>query len=56
MKKIFFTFDFHILPEHRRIGGKCMRAVLTHLLRIKTVSKLSDCGRKSQNYVHIDTY
>ena len=22
MKKIFFTFDFHILPEHRRISGR----------------------------------
>ena len=21
-EKIFFTFDFHILPEHRRIGDK----------------------------------
>ena len=21
-EKIFFTFVFHILPEHRRIGGK----------------------------------
>ena len=21
-KKKFFTFDFHILPDHRRIGGK----------------------------------
>ena len=30
-----------------------MRSVLIHLLRIETVSKLLDCGRKSQNYVHI---
>ena len=22
MKKIFFTFDFHILTEHRHIDGK----------------------------------
>ena len=22
MKKFFFPFDFHILPEHRHIGGK----------------------------------
>ena len=21
-EKIFFTFDFHISPEHRRLGGK----------------------------------
>ena len=33
-----------------------MRSVLTHLLRIETVSELLDCGRKSRNYVHIDTY
>ena len=69
-EKIFFTFDFHILPEHRRIGDKkcslslyfnkkrrsSMRSVLTHLLRIETISELLDCGRKSRNYVHIDTY
>ena len=33
-----------------------MRSVLTQLLRIETVSELLDCGRKSRNYVHIDTY
>ena len=33
-----------------------MRSVLTHLFRIETVSELLDCGRKSRNYVHIDTY
>ena len=71
-EKILFTFDFHILPEHRCIGDKifpcrcisikkrrssiAMRSVLTHLLGIETVSELLDCGRKSRNYVHIDTY
>ena len=33
MKKIFFTFDFHILPEHRRIGGKIFPG---HCISIKT--------------------
>ena len=33
-----------------------MRSVLTHLVRIKTFSKLLDYRRKSQNYVRIDTY
>ena len=67
-----FTFDFHILPEYRRIGGRIfpssyfnnknsdhpasMRSVLTHLLRIETVSKLLNCDRKSRNYVHSNTY
>ena len=67
MKKIFFTFDFHILPEHRRIGGRifhCRRistktAIILwgrcycwpNLLRIETVSK-----SKSRSYVHIETY
>ena len=34
-----------------------MRSVLllTHLLRIETVSKLLECGRKSRSYVHIET-
>ena len=49
--KIFFTFDFHILREHRHIGGRIfpslylnkksrfsMRSVLIHLLTIETVS------------------
>ena len=67
-----FTFDFHILPEYRRIGGRIfpssyfnnknsdhpasMRSVLTHLLRIETLSKLLNCRRKSRNYVHGNTY
>ena len=64
--KIFFTFDFHILRE-QRISGRIfpslyfneknrfsMRSVLIHLLTIETVSKLLHCGRKSQNYIHID--
>ena len=33
-----------------------MRSLLTHLLTIATVSKLLDYGRKSQNYIHINTY
>ena len=27
-EKIFFTFDFHILPEHRRIGYKFFPVVV----------------------------
>ena len=27
-EKIFFTFDFHILPEHRRIGDKIFAVVV----------------------------
>ena len=27
-EKIFFTFDFHILPEHRRIGDKIFPVVV----------------------------
>ena len=33
-----------------------MRSVLTHLLINETVSNLLTCGRKNQNYIHIDTY
>ena len=33
-----------------------MRSVLTHLLTNETVTKLLDCARKNQNYIHIDTY
>ena len=68
-EKKFFTFDFHILPQHRCIGGKifpCLcisiKTAIIHevgvdpLLRIETVLKLLDCSRKSQNYVHIDAY
>ena len=70
--KIFFSFDFHILPQQRHIGDRIfpcccilkkkkewfsMRSMLTHLLTIyETVSKLLDCGRENQNYIHIDTY
>ena len=69
MIKIFFTFDFHISPEHRRIGGKffpcrciSIKTVIIHEVGVdpftynQTVSKLLDCGRKSRNYVHIDAY
>ena len=49
-KKKFLTFDLHILPEQRHIGCTIFpvvvfeykkRSVLTHLLTIETVSKLS---------------
>ena len=33
-----------------------MRSVLTHLLINETVTNLLTCGRKNQNYIHIDTY
>ena len=72
MKKIFFTFDFHILPEHRRIGGRIFhcRCISTKTvvvvwgrcycwpiyLESKPSLNLLDCGRKSRSYVHIETY
>ena len=45
MKKIFFTFDFHILPEHRHIGGKIFPchyiSIKTAIIHIYLESKLS---------------
>ena len=29
---------------------------MTHLLTNETISKLLDCSRKNQNYIHIDAY
>ena len=65
MKNILYIWFSHF-SWHRHIGGRIfpcrisikksrffMTSVLTHLLKIETVSKLLHCGRKSQNYVHI---
>ena len=71
MKKIFFTFDFQILPQRRHIGARiisCRYISIKRILNavgvdtfisIETVSKIVDCGRKIRNdvhHVHIDTY
>ena len=68
-KKKFLHLIIHILPEQRHISGRIfpcryssikkddsMRSTLTHLLTIENLSTLLDYGRKSQNYVRIDTY
>ena len=64
--KIFFTFDFHILHQQRRIGA---RIISCRCISMKTNSpcgpfywqlipslKLLDCDIKIQNDIHIDTY
>ena len=66
-EKIFFTFDFHILPEQWHIGARIIpcRCIKKKIPRwpiylftgneSKPPLKLSDCGRKIRNDVHTDT-
>ena len=63
IKKILFTFDFHILLWHKHIGARIISCCIStkKIRRVdpgnrKPSLKLLNCGRKTQNDVLIDTY